>query len=165
MCLHFVTVFFCQKLPMGLPEQLAFLESADLLRLAQGQPELAYLFRHAMVQDAAYSSLLKHNRRALHHLTGETLERLHAGRTDDIAALLAHHFAEADDIQRAVKYYVRAGELAARQYANAEALLHFGNALEIVRRVVLKNAPSLVQEAELVCRMLAGRGRIYELEG
>lgn len=51
---------------MGLPEQLAFLESADLVRMAQGQPELEYLFRHAMVQDAAYSSLLRHNRRALH---------------------------------------------------------------------------------------------------
>lgn len=51
---------------MGLAEQLAYLESADLVRMAQGQPELEYLFRHAMVQDAAYSSLLRHNRRALH---------------------------------------------------------------------------------------------------
>jgi tetratricopeptide (TPR) repeat protein len=150
---------------MGLPEQLAYLESAELVRLVQVQPELEYLFRHAMVQDAAYSSLLKHNRRALHYLIGETLERIHAERTDDIAAVLAHHFAEADDTRRAVKYYVRAGELAARQYANAEALLHFSNALEIVRRVAERSAPSLAQEADLICRLLAGRGRIYEVEG
>ena len=104
---------------MSLREKLAFLESAELVRMAQGQPELEYLFRHAMVQDAAYSSLSKHNRRTLHYLIGETLERLHAEPTDDVAGVLAHHFAEADDAQRALKYYVRASELAARQYASA----------------------------------------------
>ena len=147
---------------MGLFEQLAFLESANLVRMAQVRPELEYFFRYAMVQDAAYLSLLKHNRRALHYLIGETLERLHAGRTDDIAAVLAHHFAEADDTQRAVKYYVRAGEPAARQYANAESLLHFGKALEIVRRAAVKNTPSLAQEPDLICRLLAGRGLFSE---
>jgi predicted ATPase len=44
---------------------LAYLETADLIRLAQQQPEVEYLFRHALVQDAAYESLLRKDRRQL----------------------------------------------------------------------------------------------------
>ena len=56
---------------MTLEEQLIQLEAADLVRVAQRMPELEYLFRHTLVQDAAYSSLLKQDRRRLHQLTSD----------------------------------------------------------------------------------------------
>ena len=59
--------------------QLDTLESKGLIRLAAIDPELEYLFRHALVQDAAYESLLKQERRALHRQVGEALEQLYPG--------------------------------------------------------------------------------------
>ncbi len=62
---------------MTLVSQLTTLEFAGLIRLAQVQPELEYVFRHALVQEAAYASLLRQDRRDLHRAVGETLERLY----------------------------------------------------------------------------------------
>ena len=64
---------------MGVQAQLAALEASSLIRLAQPPPELEYIFQHALTRDAAYASLLRADRRALHRVVGETLERLHAG--------------------------------------------------------------------------------------
>ena len=81
---------------MPLLTQLNTLESSGLIRLAAVQPELEYLFRHALVQDAAYSSLLKNDRRHLHKSVGEALEALYPQQRDELAATLALHFEKAD---------------------------------------------------------------------
>src|SRR6266852_3773003 len=92
---------------MALIQQLATLEHADLIRLAQSQPELAYLFRHALVQEAAYQTLVKQDRRHLHRIVGETLEHAYPERLDELSPLLAHHFYEAGDHARALKYFTQ----------------------------------------------------------
>ncbi len=60
---------------MSLRAHLGKLEASGLIWLAQVEPELAYLFRHALVQDAAYVSLLKADRRILHRTVGERSDR------------------------------------------------------------------------------------------
>jgi len=60
-----------------LTQRLTQLESHGLIRLAATQPELEYLFRHALVQDAAYASLVKADRKQLHLAVGEALESLY----------------------------------------------------------------------------------------
>ncbi|HMA34128.1 MAG TPA: hypothetical protein VKY74_06555, partial [Chloroflexia bacterium] len=92
--------------------QLGLLEAAGLVRSAIDVPDPEYLFRHALVQDAAYSSLLKQDRRRLHQAVGETLEHLHTPRLDDLAGELARHFQAADDTARARRYYTQAGAAA-----------------------------------------------------
>ncbi len=106
---------------MTLLNSLNALESAGLIRLAQLEPELAYLFRHALVQHAAYASLLREDRRRLHRAVGEAMESLYAGRLEGQAPLLAHHFHEAGDEDRARRYYALAGAVALKTYANQEA--------------------------------------------
>ena len=81
---------------MTLIRKLNTLESAGLVRLAAAQPELEYLFRHALVQDAAYGSLLKKDRKQLHLAVGEALEQLYAEQRDERAATLAYHFEKAE---------------------------------------------------------------------
>ena len=61
---------------LGLPGWLTHLERADLIRLAASVPELTYLFRHALIQEGAYQSLLRADRRLVHRAAGETLEVL-----------------------------------------------------------------------------------------
>ena len=67
---------------MNISSQLNMLEISGLIRLVQAQPELEYLFRHALVQETAYGSLLKQDRKRLHLAVGTALEKLYAGRLD-----------------------------------------------------------------------------------
>lgn len=117
---------------MTLLNNLNLLESAGLIRLAQLEPELTYLFRHALVQDAAYASVLPEDRVQLHQLVGESIEILYADRLDDYAAMLAYHFERAGDLTKAGVYYLRAGDAALQAFANQEAAHLYRQALELV---------------------------------
>jgi tetratricopeptide (TPR) repeat protein len=126
---------------MSIQPQLTLLEDSGLVRLITHDPDLEYLFRHALIQEAAYESLLKTDRRQLHRAVADTLERLYIGQTDELAAVLAMHLIEAEEDQRALAYFNRAGELAAQQYALPEAVAAFSQALTIAHR----NQSSLTQ--------------------
>src|SRR5574341_49660 len=141
----------------SLNDRLAEIESAGLIRVAQVEPELEYLFRHALVQDAAYESLLKQDRRDLHRLVGETLEKLYADQRDELAPVLARHFDEAGDAPRAFDYYTSAGETACRQYANAEAVMHLSRALAL--------ADEAGANGEQMLHLYTRKGRALELDG
>src|SRR5215510_4596536 len=110
---------------MSLISQLNTLESTGLIRLVSAQPELEYLFRHALVQDAAYGSLLKRDRKQLHLAVGEALERLYPEQRDEQAATLAYHYERAEVRDKAIHYLTRAGDRAREGYANAEALAFY----------------------------------------
>jgi tetratricopeptide (TPR) repeat protein len=142
---------------MTLTTSLATLETSGLLRLAQAEPELEYLFRHALMQEAAYGSMLKADRRILHRAVGEALEQLYPARREDLAPMLARHFAEAGDDARALNYYTAAGARAARLYANAEAVEHYTQALYLANR-------SGASEAQ-IADLYLNRGRALELCG
>src|SRR5258706_9241616 len=116
---------------MTLATQLSALEADGLILLARLVPEVEYLFRHALVQDAAYQSLLKSQRLALHRAVGESLEALNpsALASPELSPVLARHFAEAGDRPRGLHYFALAGRLAAEGDANAEAARYFGLAL------------------------------------
>jgi tetratricopeptide (TPR) repeat protein len=102
--------------------QLDILESVGLVQLYQTEPELEYLFRHVMVQDAAYGSIVRRERRRLHQLVGEVLERRYLAGQRELAPVLALHFEQAGDQDRAFDYLVAAGEHALERFANREAL-------------------------------------------
>jgi len=92
--------------------QLDALESVGLVELYQTEPELEYLFRHVLIQEAAYASMVRHERRRLHHLVGEVLERRYVAGQRELAAVLALHFEQAGDQNQALDYLVAAAEYA-----------------------------------------------------
>ncbi len=112
--------------------QLDTLEAKGLIRLATLRPELEYLFRHALVQDTAYGSLLKQERRALHLLVGDALEDLYPERRGDLAAVLAMHFEQAGDADRAVHYLTEAARFAYDRFAIVEAFDLFSRAAALL---------------------------------
>ena len=83
----------------------------------QELPELEYLFRHALVQDAAYDSLLLADRRQLHQMVGEVLEQAYPERLAEFAPVLAQHFTMAGLDDKALDYLILAGDTAANIYA------------------------------------------------
>jgi tetratricopeptide (TPR) repeat protein len=117
---------------MALDNQLQNLESTGLIRLAITEPELEYLFRHGLVQDAVYASLLKADRRRWHLIVGETLERLYPDQPDELMAILARHFAAAGDRKKGVAYSRRAAQRAVATYASEEAAQHLRTALALL---------------------------------
>lgn len=109
---------------------LLALESSGLICLAQTPPELEYAFRHALVHEAAYDSILKQDRQRLHLAVGEALERLYPHRLEALAPVLGRHFLAAGDA-RALKYFALAGDLALATCANQEAQEHYCMALNV----------------------------------
>jgi len=118
---------------MSLNTNLAALEASGLIHLAQVQPEIEYLFRHALMQEAAYTSLLKADRRILHRVVGEALERAYPDRLDELAPILGRHFAEAGEGEKAVKYLLRAGDRASEVYAYQEAIDAYEQAMPFLK--------------------------------
>jgi adenylate cyclase len=92
----------------------------------------SFEFHHALVQEAAYSRLLRRQRRALHRRVAELAEDLY-GSGDDVIDLLARHYYLGDVGQKAIVFLIRAGERAARLFANEEAMVHLNRALELAR--------------------------------
>ena len=112
--------------------QLETLEAKGLIALATLRPELEYLFRHALVQDAAYGSLLKQERRELHGRVGDALEQLYPDRRGELALVLAMHFEQAGDADRAVDYLLDGARHALAQNAIHEAFAAFDHATTLI---------------------------------
>ncbi len=110
--------------------QIQYLQDVSLI---EGLLE-EYAFRHVLIQEATYESILIKKRAELHQQIGEALEELHSDRMEEFAPLLANHFFNAGD-ERSLKYDIIAGEKSARLYANTEAITHFTRALETAKRI------------------------------
>jgi tetratricopeptide (TPR) repeat protein len=98
-------------------------------------PEPAYIFKHAVIQDVAYQSLLVQRRRDLHRAVGQAIEELYADRVADHYEELAHHFAQGEAWDKAFAYLIRSGDKARDTYANEAALAHYTRAIEVASRV------------------------------
>ena len=118
-----------------LKEALSQLATAQLVFARGEPPEATYVFKHALVQDAAYASLLRARRQQLHARTAQVLEK----KFPDIAVrrpeLLAHHYDAAGIEDRARDYWRRAGRLALAKSSFAEAGNHFARALALIAKV------------------------------
>jgi serine phosphatase RsbU (regulator of sigma subunit) len=116
---------------MSLFSSLSTLETAGLIQVSKLEPDLEYLFSHSMVQDAAYASLLESDRKRLHLAVGDAIENLYPDRKKELAAILGYHFKEAGEDDRALYYFLIAGDESLAVYANQEAEIQYRSALEL----------------------------------
>jgi class 3 adenylate cyclase/predicted ATPase len=106
------------------------LVAAELVFRRGFPPAATYIFKHALVRDAAYESLLKRRRQDLHAQIGTSIETLFPQLVEVQPELVARHFGEAGLAERAIPYWLRAGRLAAARSANTEAIAHLRSGLE-----------------------------------
>lgn len=118
----------------GLDRRLADLESADLIRRNPRSSDGEYVFKHALAQQVTYESILLQERRQLHARVGEALEKIFADRPEELYSLLAKHFAQAEQWDKAREYLLKAGDQALFIAADAEALAHYGQAMDAYAR-------------------------------
>ncbi len=116
-------------------------------------PEAIYSFKHALVQEAAYQSLLKSKRQQLHARIAETLEREFPDVGASEPELLAHHATQAGAVEKAVRYWHLAGEKALERSANAEAAGHLAKGLDLLGELP---EPAARRQLELELRLTLG---------
>ncbi len=97
------------------------LTEADLIRLYQNQPDLEYIFKHAMTQEVAYKSLLKEERRDIHEKIGETIEQLFENRLFEFYEVLSFHFKHGLFEIKALDYLIKSGEKSLKRYSLVES--------------------------------------------
>jgi predicted ATPase/class 3 adenylate cyclase len=121
--------------PKELEAALALLEAADLISARGSPPQLIYTFKHALVQEAAYSTLLISRRQKLHGRIAETLQSKFAQIAEVQPELLAHHFSEAGLTAQAIDWWERAALRSAARYNNVEAVSQFNRALTLLTQL------------------------------
>ena len=114
---------------------LGILTYEELVRERVHDPELEYIFKHALTQEAAYEALLIRRRKELHRRAGEVLEQLYPEQSSELSSVLAYHFRLGEDWQRAADYAMGAGAQAVKVYAMNEALEHYENAYRALQKV------------------------------
>jgi predicted ATPase len=133
---------------------LAQLVGAELLYQRGRPPRARYIFKHALVQDAAYASLLRSTRRQYHQQVAQLLEARFPQTVATELELVAHHYTEAGLIEKAIIYWQRAGERANDRSANPEARSHLTKGLDLLR--TLPESPARLQ-SELALQTTLGR--------
>ncbi|MBW8879559.1 MAG: AAA family ATPase [Acidobacteria bacterium] len=123
----------CSSVEAVLLQELRRLVQAELVYRKGFGGQTRYLFKHALVQDAAYESLLKRQRQQIHRQIAETLATRFAETAETAPEVLAHHYTEAGLTEPAIDFWVRAGELASRRSAGLEAISHLDRALRLLQ--------------------------------
>ena len=116
----------------GLDEHLVTLQREQMIRERARLPEAEFIFQHQLTLEVAYDGLLTRVRRVLHRRVAQAVERLYPGGVEEQLGLLAYHWEQAGETEQAVSYLRRAGEQAAAQYANAEAVDYLSRALTLL---------------------------------
>ena len=118
--------------PAQLDEALGRLTESGLAFRRGTPPEATYTFKHALVQDAAYDSLLKSRRQELHGRIARTIQERFPAVVENNPEVLARHYTQAHDNSNAIPLWQKAGELALSRFALSEAISHLSKGLEIV---------------------------------
>ena len=137
------------------------LVAAGLLFRQGSPPHATYLFKHALVQDAAYGTLLRGPRQELHARIAAATETGMPERVEREPELLAYHYAEAGQLDTAAGYWLAAGRLAARRSANSEAVAHLRRGIAAVRglpETVERNRLELALQLALGPALVSSRG-------
>lgn len=115
-----------------LRQDLRRLVDAELLYQRGVGAQATYVFKHALIQEAAYTSLLRRTRQHYHQWIAQALERQFAEVATVQPELLAHHYTEAGLVQEALPYWQRAGQHAAERSAHVEAIAHLNQGLRVL---------------------------------
>src|SRR5262249_56636764 len=116
-------------------------------------PQARYIFKHVLIQDAAYQSLLKSTRQQYHQQIAKVLAERFPETAETQPELLAHHYTEAGLREQAIPYWQQAGQRASQRSAHQEAISHLTKGLELLK--TLPDTPGRAQQ-ELALQIALG---------
>ena len=107
-------------------QELKFIYEKSLI------PELEYIFKHALMQEVAYESLLHKKRKELHARIGQAIENLYQDRLEEFYEVLAHHYSKGESLEKAYEYLRLSGKKAASSYSLWEAFHYYREAINML---------------------------------
>ena len=132
---------------------LSQLVESELLYQRGKFPKTTYIFKHALIQEAAYQSMLKNTRKKYHKQIADMLLKRFPELAVSQPEIVGHHYTEAGMGKMAISYWQQAGQRAVERFANEEAIAHFKRALEI-----LANLPETAERSENELELLLAIG-------
>jgi tetratricopeptide (TPR) repeat protein len=147
----------------ALAADLAALQNLDLIQPDETATEPTYRFKQVITQEVVYNLIPFAQRRQLHRKVAEWYERTAADRLEDLAPLISQHFLKIDD-DRALNYFLRAGDAALREHNYPEALRHYERAREFVNTQHI-DTRATEQATVALEHLFVQRGRALELNG
>ena len=143
------------ELGTGTPESMTELQRVGLVQIDEQSGD--YQFKHALLQDAVYGSLLTERREGLHERTAQALEIRHASSIGEITETLAHHYGQTPRAEKAVHYMAEAGAKSLRVYSLPEADLRLRQVVALIETV-----PDCADDTFLNGRLAAiGPGQLF----
>ncbi len=133
--------------PQACSDCIDAIERMNLIRRIPEHQAPTYGFKHTIVQEVVYKSLLKKDRRIIHGRIARTLESRFQGRLDSVPELLALHYANSDHSQKAANYLIRSGEKSLKKYAVEESHRYYEKAYRLLSRI---KSPSAEDQAMLI---------------
>jgi class 3 adenylate cyclase/tetratricopeptide (TPR) repeat protein len=127
------------KLKHHTDQCLRSLERLDLIRARALQPDLEYIFKHALTQEVVYNGLLKKERRSIHERIGLVMEQLFHDRLPEFYETLAYHFKQGQSTLKAVGYLMKAADKSLKRYALEEAHQYYQEAFDLLSNKTQKN--------------------------
>jgi class 3 adenylate cyclase/tetratricopeptide (TPR) repeat protein len=138
-------------------KSLSGLERLDFIRTRTLQPDLEYIFKHALTQEVVYNGVLKKERQVLHERIGIVIEQLFPDRLTELYETLAYHYKQGQSVLKAIDYLVKAGEKSFKRYALDEAHLYFKEAYDL-----LSNKPERTEkDDDLLIDIIIKWGYVY----
>jgi class 3 adenylate cyclase/tetratricopeptide (TPR) repeat protein len=129
---------------------LSDLESLDLIKTKTIQPDLEYIFKHALTQETVYSGLLKKERREIHERIGLVIETLFLDRLPEFYEMLAYHFTKSQSELKAVDYLIKSGDKSLKRYALEEAHQYFIQAYDMLKQKTRKTREERATLLEII---------------
>ncbi len=145
-----------------LEEALARLVESELIFRRGTGLETRYIFKHALIQDTAYASLLKSRRQELHRRIAAAIEKLTPESMESKPEILAHHYTEAGVTEQAIAYWSQAGRRAVDRTASAEAIAHVEKGLVLLEALPVSDS-RVRMEIEL--RTVMGIALVHTMGG
>jgi len=142
-------------------QYLSGLESLDLIRTQSMEPELEYIFKHALTQEVVYNGLLKTERQEIHEHIGLAIEQLFQDRLPEFYEALSFHFGQSKSLYKAVDYLIKSGEKSLSKYAVQESHQYYEKAY----RLITDKQTKTEKERELLFDLLIKWSLVYYYRG
>ena len=142
-------------------QYLMGLEKVDLIRTRSLQPDLEYIFKHALTQEVVYNGLLRRERQVLHERVALLMEELFHDRLSEFYETLAFHFKGGQSLHKAVEYLMRSGEKSMSRYAVEESHQFFKEAYDLLANKVDKTR----EEKEILVDLLIEWAEVFYYRG
>jgi len=138
----------------NLDERLEELKILELIYQKGYFPELSYMFKHALTQDVAYSTLLLERRKVLHGIIGAAIEKLYEDRLPEHYEILAYHYFEGENWEKGLEYLLKSAHKSFTAYSIQDAISYFDKALEVHKKI-----PGA--SSEILIEIYSGRAEVY----